>query len=115
MRETLRELVGEGLLQNAMALWTVQFFRKTIPLITIPYLARVLGPEGWGLVAIFQSLAACLALLMEFGFELSATRQVASASPKPRMPSADAISRIPLVGNVGSDAISWIGDLPSGR
>ena len=77
MRETLRELVGEGLLQNAMALWTVQFFRKTIPLITIPYLARVLGPEGWGLVAIFQSLAACLALLMEFGFELSATRQVA--------------------------------------
>ena len=49
------------MLQNAMALWTLQFFRKTIPLITIPYLARVLGPEGWGLVAIFQSLAEVIA------------------------------------------------------
>jgi PST family polysaccharide transporter len=77
MNGTLRELAGEGLLQNAMALWGVQFFRKALPLITIPYLARVLGPDGWGLVVIFQSLAACTALLIEFGFELSATRQVA--------------------------------------
>jgi hypothetical protein len=58
MTKTLRELGGEGLLQNVMALWGVQFFRKALPLITIPYLARVLGPDGWGLVVIFQSLAA---------------------------------------------------------
>lgn len=83
MRATLRELTGEGLLQNAMALWGVQFFRKALPLITIPYLARVLGPDGWGLVVIFQSLAACTALLIEFGFELSATRQVARCRQVP--------------------------------
>ena len=66
-----------GLIRNAAALWVVQFFRKALPLITIPYLARVLGPEGWGLVAMFQSLAACATLLIEFGFELGATRRVA--------------------------------------
>ena len=83
MTKTLRELAGEGLLQNAMALWGVQFFRKTLPLITIPYLARVLGPDGWGLVVIFQSLAACTGLLIEFGFDLSATRQVARCRQVP--------------------------------
>lgn len=83
MRRTLRELGGKGLIQNAMALWGIQFFRKTLPLITIPYLARVLGPDGWGLLVMFQSLAACTALLMEFGFELSATRHVARCRQAP--------------------------------
>lgn len=68
---------GEGLFQNAFALLCVQFFRKILPIITIPYLARVLGPGGWGLVATFQSLALTMVLLIEFGFPFSATRRVA--------------------------------------
>lgn len=77
MTQRLRELAGHGLVRNALSLWVVQFFRKALPLITIPFLTHQLGPDGWGRVAIFQSLAACVALLIEFGFELSATRQVA--------------------------------------
>lgn len=73
----VREHGGEGLMHNAMALMSVQFVRKSLPLITIPYLARVLGPGGWGLVATFQSLALTMVLLIEFGFPLSATRRVA--------------------------------------
>jgi PST family polysaccharide transporter len=72
-----REFVGHGLMQNVLALLSVQFFRKILPLLTIPYLARVLGPGSWGLVAIFQSLAMCTVLVIEFGFQLSATRQIA--------------------------------------
>ena len=72
-----REFVQQGLIGNVLALMSVQFFRKILPLITIPYLARVLGPGGWGLVAIFQSLAMCTVLVIEFGFQLSATRMVA--------------------------------------
>jgi PST family polysaccharide transporter len=79
----LREFEKQGLLRNAMALWTVHFFRKALPLITVPFLARVLGSSGWGLAAIFQSLAACIALLIEFGFEFSATRQVARCRQSP--------------------------------
>ncbi len=73
----VRDSGGEGLFQNALSLFCVQFFRKFLPLITIPYLARVLGPEGWGLVATFQSLALTMVLLIEFGFPFSATRRVA--------------------------------------
>lgn len=70
-------LFREGLLQNMLALWGVQFFRKTLPLLILPYLTRVLGPSGFGLVAFFQGFAACLVMLTEFGFTLSATREVA--------------------------------------
>lgn len=73
----LQESAGEGLLKNVMTLTGVQFFRKILPLITIPYLARALGPESWGLVAIFQSLAMCTVIVIEFGFQLFATRQIA--------------------------------------
>ncbi|MBV9406790.1 MAG: flippase [Acidobacteriaceae bacterium] len=77
LRQTVRELLREGLMQNALALWCVQGLRKTLPLILLPYLARVLGPSGWGLVAVFQSFAASIVLFIEFGFGLSGTREVA--------------------------------------
>src|SRR5437660_5395102 len=76
-KEVFNTLFGQGLMKNMLALWGIQVYRKTIPLVTLPYLARVLGPEGWGMVAFVQSFAAFLVLLIEFGFEISATREVA--------------------------------------
>ena len=43
----------------------------------VPYLARVLRPEGWGPVLVAQALAAWLVLLIEYAFDLSVTRQLA--------------------------------------
>ena len=51
--------------------------RKLMPLISIPYLARALGPAGWGMVAFFTALAEFLVILIEFGFNISATREIA--------------------------------------
>jgi PST family polysaccharide transporter len=48
-----------------------------VPLITIPYLARVLGTTGWGLVAFTQGFGAYVAVVGEYGFMFSATREVA--------------------------------------
>jgi PST family polysaccharide transporter len=47
------------------------------PLATVPYLARVLGVHQWGLVAFAQAFGVYVGLLVEFGFNLSATRDVA--------------------------------------
>lgn len=47
------------------------------PLITVPYLARVLGPAGWAPVLLAQAAAAWLVLVLEYGFDLSGTREVA--------------------------------------
>jgi polysaccharide transporter, PST family len=72
-----KELWRNSLVQNAAALYGVQCVRKIFPLLTVPFLARVLGPEGWGAVAFTQSLAEFIVLITEFGFNLSATRDIA--------------------------------------
>ena len=63
--------------ENVAALYVVQIGRKVLPLASIPYLARVLGPAGWGQVAFVTSLAEVIVVIIEFGFTLSATRSIA--------------------------------------
>jgi PST family polysaccharide transporter len=70
-------LLRHKLVQNALSLYGVQIATYVIPLITIPYLARVLGVAGWGLVAIAQGFGSYVGILGEYGFGLSATREVA--------------------------------------
>ena len=70
-------LLRHKLVQNAASLYGVQIATYAVPLVTIPYLARVLGVSGWGLVAIAQGFGSYVALLGEYGFGLSATREVA--------------------------------------
>jgi PST family polysaccharide transporter len=60
-----------------LSLYGVQIASYIVPLATIPYLARVLGASGWGLVAFAQAFGAWVALIGEYGFSLSATREVA--------------------------------------
>lgn len=64
------------LVKNAIALYGVQIGRKLIPLASIPYLARVLGPEGWGKVAFVTALAEMIGIFIEFGFNISGTRRI---------------------------------------
>jgi PST family polysaccharide transporter len=70
-------LFRHTLVQNALSLYGVQIASYIVPLITIPYLARVLGVAGWGLVAFAQSFGSFIILAAEYGFALSATREVA--------------------------------------
>ena len=65
------------LVQNILALYGVQVARYILPFITIPYLARVLGPSAWGMVAFTQAFAMYIGLVAEYGFDLSATREAA--------------------------------------
>ncbi len=64
------------LARNASALYLAHALGLLVPLLTVPYLARVLRPEGWGLVVFAQSFGAWSALVLEYGFDLSGTRQV---------------------------------------
>jgi PST family polysaccharide transporter len=65
------------LVRNVIALYGVQACRKILPLITIPYAARVLQPAGWGRYALMASLGEFMVIIIEFGFNLSATREIA--------------------------------------
>jgi polysaccharide transporter, PST family len=70
-------LFEKKLTRNALALYGVQFCRKLVPLVSVPYLARILGPGGWGRVAFALAFGELLVMLIEFGFNLSATRELA--------------------------------------
>lgn len=79
----VRRLRRSSLVHNAVALYGVHAAGLVLPLITIPYLARVLTPEGWGVVVFAQSFSGWLALVLEYGFYLSATRLVAQIRDDP--------------------------------
>lgn len=69
--------LDRDLARNMASLYGVQFASYLLPLVTIPYLTRVLGPLTWGLVAFAQAFGAYASIGIEYGFHLSATRAVA--------------------------------------
>ena len=78
IRAKLREWsLDRRLARNVASLYGVQFANYLLPLITIPYLTRVLGPATWGLVAFAQAFGALAAVGIGYGFDLSATREAA--------------------------------------
>jgi PST family polysaccharide transporter len=72
-----RRARSSAIVHNALAMLGTQIATYAFPLATIPYLARVLGPVHWGLVAFAQALGLYLSMVVEFGFNLSATRRIA--------------------------------------
>lgn len=58
-------------------LTVLQFANYLIPLFVIPYIVRVLGAEMFGKITYAQNIISYFTLLVNFGFEYSATRQIA--------------------------------------
>lgn len=62
---------------NYISLSSVQVFSYLFPVITTPYLVRVIGANKYGLLAFAGSLNGFFNLLIEFSFRFSATRRIA--------------------------------------
>ncbi|GKW39309.1 flippase [Pectobacterium carotovorum] len=65
--------------KSIFLLCIVQLSNYLFPLLTFPYLSRVLGPDGFGQVSLAQSIVIYFTLFIDFGFNLSATRQISIA------------------------------------
>lgn len=65
------------LVANFASLAVLRGFDFIIPLITLPYLVRVLGVDKFGLINFALSLALYFGAIIQYGFRVTATREVA--------------------------------------
>lgn len=65
------------LLGNFSWLLVLQFASYLLPLITMPYLARVIGVDGFGKIAFATAIMVWVNTFAEWGFNLTATRDLA--------------------------------------
>ena len=76
MKKILNTQDKKRLLSNFFSLSLLQTFTYILPLLTLPYLVRVLGVEYFGLVMFAQAFIMFFNILVDYGFNLSATREV---------------------------------------
>lgn len=63
--------------KNGLWLYFAQFFNLICPLISIPYITRILGVEQYGIFSFVLNIIGYLQVVVEYGFAMSATRKVA--------------------------------------
>jgi len=73
----VRKFLRHRLVKNTAALFLVQISAYVAPLLVLPYLSRVLTTEHFGLIAFATSFNWYFITLVEYGFNLTATRRIA--------------------------------------
>lgn len=79
--------------KNAIWQYGLQIIRYIFPFITLPYLTRVLEPEGYAVYAYVLAFMTFVQVVADFGFNLSGTKEVVACKGD-----RDAISKV--VGSV---------------
>ncbi len=84
----IQQKIASPLIRNAMALYSVQGLQYVIPLITLPWLVRALGTDGYGLLNLAGAFGGYLQVFCDYGFQLSATRTLSQQRQDPAKVSA---------------------------
>ena len=69
--------------QNVIGLYGMQIAQFIVPLVTLPYVARVLEPSAFGLVVFSQGFAFLLVVFIDWGFGFTGTRSAAENQTDP--------------------------------
>ena len=77
IKKLLNRAEYKKIIENIVSLTGLQFASYILPLITLPYLTYVLGPDKFGLTQYAISLITYFQMFTDYGFNLSATRELA--------------------------------------
>ncbi len=66
-----------NMVKNILSLFMIQGAGYILPLITLPYLVRVLGPSEYGILGFSFAFVQYFTLIVQYGFDLSATNKIA--------------------------------------
>lgn len=73
---------NKSLLESFFSLSVLNGLNVLLPLITLPYILRIIGSSNYGIYAYVYALIQYLLLLNTYGFNLSATKQVVESGDK---------------------------------
>lgn len=77
IKEKLKNKDAKTLLENFISLSALQLVGMILPLLTLPYMLRVVGFEKYGVIVFAASLIAYFQSLTDYSFKITAVRDVA--------------------------------------
>ena len=75
----IKVFAKKNVLKNIIHLYGFNIAKILFPLITLPYLARILSVDAYGVVSYVRSVMVYMQLAVDFGFMLSATKDIVDA------------------------------------
>ena len=63
-------------LKNFASLSVLQAITYLLPILILPYLFRMIGPAKFGLIAFAQAFVQYFMILTDYGFSISATKEI---------------------------------------
>jgi O-antigen/teichoic acid export membrane protein len=82
MINKLKKITSHSVAKNSFFLFILQFFSMIAPLIVLPYLSRILGIDGFGLLMLALSASGIGLIITNYGFNLSATYTISKNREK---------------------------------
>ena len=73
----------KGVVKNVFSLGVVQLCNYVFPFITIPIISRIIGPDKFGVINFAAAFMTYFTLLINYGFDLSATRAITNSNNDP--------------------------------
>lgn len=78
----IRKCFQSKLIKNGLWLFVLQVFNTIAPMLTLPYITRILGPSGYGDFSIALNWVLYFQVIVEYGFAYWGARAVATGKEK---------------------------------